>query len=104
MIGVADPPAEGTTRWTWISYGYATLVVIGIGYFLFDLPVQVSDSYNNLVQAAGGTLGSLVYDQFHARAFLRPLLWAHIRVVYDLSNGHYFEWFRGWHVGQVALL
>src|SRR4029453_7233078 len=31
-----------------------------------------------------------------------PLLWGLIRVVADLSGGHYFEWFRGWHVAQVA--
>src|SRR5262245_29045454 len=96
--------ASTSTRWKWISYAYGALVVVGFGYFLFDIPIQVSDSYNNLVEAAGGTLGSLVWGQFHAKSFLRPLLWAHIRIVYDLSGGHYFEWFRGWHVTQVALL
>lgn len=91
-------------RWTWLSYGYAALVVAGISYLLYDIPIQVSDSYGNLVQAQAGTLGSLVYDQSFAEGFLRPFLWAHIRVVYDLSDGNYYAWFRGWHVGQVALL
>ncbi len=91
-------------RWTWFGYAYAGLVVVALGYFLLDLPIQVTDSYGNLVQAADGTLGSLVYRQFYSHAYLRPLLWAHIRVVYDLSGGHYFEWFRGWHVAQVTLL
>src|SRR6185503_9912340 len=91
-------------RWTWLSYAYAALVVTGISYLLYDIPIQVSDSYGNLVQASGRTLGGLVYDQFHAVGFLRPFLWGHIRVVYDLSGGNYYAWFRGWHVGQVVVL
>jgi hypothetical protein len=90
--------------WTWLSYGYAAIVVCGIAYLLHDIPIQVSDSYGNIVQAQGGTLGSLVFSQFYARGFLRPFLWGHIRFVYDLSGGDYYEWFRGWHVGQVAVL
>jgi hypothetical protein len=27
-----------------------------------------------------------------------------VHVIFTLSNGHYFEWFRGWHVFQVLLL
>lgn len=95
-----DPP----NRWTWLSYAYAALVVVCVGYLLLDIPIQVSDSYGNLVQAAQGTLGSLVSDQFQTRGFLRPFLWAHIRIVYDLSGGNYYAWFRGWHVAQVAVL
>ena len=91
-------------RWVWLSYGYAAMVVAGVAYFLVDLPVQVTDSYGNLVKAAQGTLGSLVYGEFYQRAYLRPFLWGHLRIVYDLSGGAYYEWFRGWHVGQVALL
>jgi hypothetical protein len=101
---MTEPDRDRPNRWTWLSYAYAALVVVGASYLLLDIPIQVSDSYGNLVAASGGTLGSLVYDQFHARGFLRPFLWAHIRVVYDLSGGNYYPWFRGWHVGQVAVL
>ena len=87
-----------------MSYAYATLVVAGLGYFLYDLPIQVTDSYGNLVKASATTLGTLVYQEFHQAGYLRPLLWAQLRLVYDLSDGAYYEWFRGWHVGQVALL
>jgi hypothetical protein len=102
---VADDRAVSEpNQWAFVSYAYAALVVFGMGYFLLDLPIQVSDSYGNLVQATDGTLASLVYEQFRTRAFLRPFLWAHIRIVYDVSGGHYYEWFRGWHVGQFAVL
>src|SRR6186997_819385 len=101
---MTESDLDRPTRWTWLSYAYATLVVVGVSYLLLDIPIQVSDSYGNLVAASGRTLGALVYDQFHARGFLRPFLWAHIRIVYDLSGGDYYTWFRGWHVGQVAVL
>ena len=101
---MTDSDLDRPNRWTWLSYAYATLVVVGISYLLFDIPIQVSDSYGNLVAASARTLGGLLYDQFHAVGFLRPFLWGHIRVVYDLSGGNYYPWFRGWHVGQVALL
>jgi hypothetical protein len=90
--------------WRWLAYAYVAVVLAVFGYFLADLPVQVSDSYGNLVQAARGSLGSLVRDQFLTHAFLRPLLWANIRIVYDLSGGSYYEWFRGFHVAQWLIL
>jgi hypothetical protein len=92
------------TPWTWLAYGYAALVVCVVGYGLLGMPVQVSDSLNNIIQASRDSLAWLVYNNFWQRGYLRPFLWGLIRVVFDLSNGHYFEWFRGWHVGQVALL
>ena len=90
--------------WRWLSYGYAALVVAAMGYFLWDVPVQVSDSYGDLVTAAHGTLGTLVSSEFHQHAYLRPFRRGLIRIVFDASQGHYFEWFRGWHIGQIAAL
>ena len=106
-VGLPGPErSRGQTRglWRWLSYAYGALVAAGIGYFLWDVPVQVSDSYGNIVTASHGTLGSLVSSEFHQRAYLRPFLWGLIRVVLDLSRGHYFEWFRGWHIAQIAVL
>jgi hypothetical protein len=91
-------------RWRWLSYGYAAASAAAMGYFLWDVPVQVSDSYGNIVTASQGTLGSLISSEFHQRAYLRPFLWGLIRVVLDLSRGHYFEWFRGWHIAQIVVL
>ena len=78
--------------------------MLGVAYFLIDLPVQVTDSYGNIVKALHGTLGALIYGEFYQEAYLRPLGWAQLRVMLDFSNGRYFEWFRGYHVAQVALL
>jgi hypothetical protein len=91
-------------RWPVACYAYAAAVVVGFAYFLVGIPIQVSDSYGNMVQAAEGTLGTLVHGQFYQRAYLRPFLWANLRIVYDVAGGEYFAWFRGWHVAQVGLL
>jgi hypothetical protein len=68
------------------------------------VPIQVTDSYGQLVKAAQGTLGSLLYGELYQRSYLRPLMWGHIRVVHDLAGGNDYLWFRGWHVAQVAVL
>jgi hypothetical protein len=96
--------SDRATRWTWLAYVYAALVACVLGYGLLGMPVQVSDSLNNIIQASGGSLSGLVYNNFYQSGYLRPFLWGLIRVVFDLSGGHYFEWFRGWHVAQVVVL
>lgn len=81
------------------------LVACGVGYGLLGLPVQVTDSFGNLVQVSSEpSLTGLVYKQFYQTAFLRPFLWGQIRLVYGLADGHYYAWFRGLHVAQVAAL
>jgi len=92
------------TRWAKLSYAYAALVAVGVAYFLLDLPIQVSDCYGNMVKAAKGTLSQLVASEFHQQSYLRPLGWAQIRILLDLSQGRYFEWFRWWHAVQIVLL
>lgn len=92
------------TRWTAAAYAYAAVVIAGFGYFLAGVPIQVTDSYGNIVKATHGTLGSLVYGEFYQRSYLRPFLWGTLRVVLDASRGHYYVWFRGLHVAMVALL
>ena len=75
-----------------------------LGYFLLGLVIQVSDSFGNLLALQTPTLGELVRSQFSQHAYLRPLLWAQLKIVYELSGGQYFLWFRGVHVAQVLVL
>jgi hypothetical protein len=104
MSAVTPRPALPADRWTRAAYLYGVLLLAGVGYFLLDLPVQLTDSYGNIVGASEGTLGNVVYRQFFQRGCLRPFLFAHIRVLLDLAGDQYFWVFRGWHVVQVALL
>jgi hypothetical protein len=74
-----------------------------LGSFLLGLPVQVSDSFGNMLKLSS-SWSDLFYSEFTQHAYMRPMMWAHLKAVYDLSAGHYFAWFRGAHVVQVVTL
>lgn len=91
----------GAVRAAWL---YAAAVAVVVGLFLLEIPIQVSDSYGNMLKL-DASWRELMLGEFTQRAFLRPLLWAELKVVYDLAGGSgYFAWFRGVHVAQVAVL
>jgi hypothetical protein len=97
----AVPLTRSESRALW---AYVALVVAGFAYFLVDLPVQVTDCFGNMRNAARGTFVDVVYREFFQQSYLRPFLWAHIKVLQELSGGAYTLTFRGWHVVQVAVL
>ncbi len=82
---------------------YAACVVALLAYFLLDIPVQLSDSLQNILAVHRRTMRELFIHNLWSAGYLRPLLFAPIKAVYELSNGHYTVWFRGVHVAQVAL-
>lgn len=91
-------------RWTWLAYAYGLLVAAVLAYFQFGLVIQVSDSLVQLLAVQTPTLGELLSSQFSQRGFLRPLLWAQLKIVYELANGQYYLSFRTIQVFQVLLL
>jgi hypothetical protein len=74
-----------------------------ISYFLFDIPVQLSDSLQNVFAAHQRTLWELIENNLWSTGYLRPLLFAPIRIVYVLANGDLTAWYRGVHVAQLTL-
>lgn len=96
--------APGVARWWWLSCAYGAVLVVVTGYFLVGIPIQLTDSYGNMLALVDSSVWATIIDQLYTRAYLRPLLWGQLQAVYDLSGGNYFAWFRLWHVGQLALL
>jgi hypothetical protein len=90
-------------RWFVSSCGYAALVALVTGYFVLRVPIQVTDSFNNLLTLERPFL-DLMRDQFQQAGYLRPGLWAELKLVYDLSGGDYYHWFRLTQALQVAAL
>ena len=90
-------------RWFVWSCGYGALVALVTGYFLLRIPIQVTDSFKNLV-ALDRPFLEIMRDQFQQAGYLRPALWAELKVVYDLSGGDYYNWFRLTQVLQVLAL
>jgi hypothetical protein len=96
-----DPPHW---RWALAGYAYALAGTGVLAYFLLDLPVQVSDSFGNMLKLLGVSFGDLVYNEFWQPAYLRPFLWGELKVVFDLADGNYSAWYRWVHVAQVGVL
>ena len=92
------------TRWRAAAHAYALLVAAGVAYCVARMPIQVSDCLGNLLQIQDVPLARVVADQMSARAYMRPLLWAQIKVVSDLSGGHYFAAFKTVHALQLFTL
>src|SRR5262245_3970229 len=90
------------SRWLYISYAYSALVAAALGYFLLRIPIQVTDSFLNMV-ALDKPFWDLVRAQFADQGYLRPGLWAELKLVYDLADGDYFYWYRLTQVVQAAL-
>jgi hypothetical protein len=95
--------APADRRAVWAAYGLALLAALGVGHFLLGIPIQVSDSFANMLELST-PWGELLDDQFSQRAFLRPFLWAELKLVYELSGGNYTPWFRWTHAAQVLTL
>ena len=85
------------------SYGAGALVALGLALALLAIPIQVSDSFGNMLKLST-PWPQFVVQEFTQPSYLRPFLWMQLKAVYDLSGGHYFAWFRGVHVLQVVLL
>jgi hypothetical protein len=100
LSGSFDAPAYGPVVF---AYAYAAVVALGIAHFLLGIPIQLSDSFGNML-VLDGSWRDLIVREFTQRAYLRPFLWAELKLVYDLSGGDYFAWFRATHALQVALL
>ena len=97
----AHAPFQGTS-WLVICV-YCALTVCVLGYFLLGMPVQLTDSFGNMLKLES-SWSALMRGEFTQHGYLRPLLWAQLKAVFDVAGGHYTAWFRGVHVLQIAAL
>ena len=95
--------AAADRRWAAAAHGYGLIVAAVIGYFLLRIPVQVTDSFTSIL-ALQAPFATLIRDQFYQVGYLRPALWAEMKLVHDLSGGEYFYWFRMTQAVQVVVL
>jgi hypothetical protein len=76
----------------------ATVVALNIAYGLMRMPVQMSDSLEQLLNAQHSPS---VLAQFAAwsqqGAYLRPMFFAEVKALFDLAHGHYWLVYRGFH-------
>ena len=76
---------------------------LGLALALLAIPIQVSDSFGNMLKLST-PWPAFAIQEFTQPSYLRPFLWMQLKAVHDLSGGHYYAWFRGFHVVQVVVL
>ncbi len=110
---VASPNAAqasdaGTARanrfWRLATYAWALLGALGLTYFIWHMPFQVSDFIGNLLAIRQGSLLDVFRDQPWNGPYLRPLVWVFFKVVFDLAHGHYVVAYKLAQVIQVGVL
>ena len=87
--------------WQRAAWAYALVTTAALSYFILGIPVQLTDCLANLFRVQDRS----VIDIFMAEArgaYVRPLLWAQIKVAYEAANGHYFLTFKAIHIAQLA--
>jgi hypothetical protein len=72
---------------------------------MWRMPVQVSDSLQEILDAqASPSVAASFLDAAGSTAYLRPLRISQIKVLFDLSQGHYRLAYRGFHVVLIIAL
>jgi len=84
------------------GYAVALLFCATLGYLLLRIPIQTTDSFVNIL-LLDRPFGQVVAEGVQG-GYVRPGLWASFKIVYDLSRGALFEWFRWTHVLQASLV
>lgn len=89
-------------RWATASYAYVIAAAIGLGYFLLRIPIQLTDSFVNIA-TLNHSFTELMRNALQP-GYMRPALFAELKLVYALSGGDYFHWFRVTHALEAGLV
>lgn len=87
-----------------LAYLCAGALAASIAYCLYHLPFDIGDNLGNLLQLTDTTVSRIFVGTLQLQGFMRPMTWASMKVVFDLSGGHYFLAFRTLHVVSVVVL
>ena len=101
--GDADrDPGGAPTVWTYAAYGLAATLVIGVASCMWAVPLPLSDNLVLILEAQRMRLVDGLRTAFMDRGVLRPFYWAQYKVLFDLSGGHYYLAYQGFHVAMFA--
>ncbi|HKE87846.1 MAG TPA: hypothetical protein VKB50_29025 [Vicinamibacterales bacterium] len=98
-------PAPPVNRGRALVMAFAAVLAVSIAYDMWRMPVQVSDSLQEILDAqASPSVTESFRHAMGSTAYLRPLRIAQIKAVFDLSQGHYTAAYRGVHVVLIVTL
>lgn len=103
--GVADPPLQrGGGAWAVAVWIFTAALAATLTHFILGIPLQVWDSFGNLTQIQEiGYVDAIKAFFAPSAGYYRPLLWAQLKTVLELTNGHYYAWYKGVQVLQIIL-
>lgn len=80
-------------------------MTLSVCYSLVRIPLQVTDSLIPILDAQEhGSVFSALASSLKFRAYLRPLRMVQIQLLFELSRGHYFLAYKGFHVVLLIAL
>lgn len=91
-------------HWRRLAYACALAAGALMSVFVLDIPVQLSDSFTEFTGIQGRSWWEIVSAEFYNGTYFRPLRRGLIKVVYDLSGGHYYAAFRSFQALELILL
>jgi hypothetical protein len=89
---------------TLAAAAYTALVCASLALFLYEIPIQLTDSFNHLLNVQGQSFGSIVRSYFFQDGYFRPFWWMETKAIFEASGGRYHLWFRGLHAVQTCVL
>ena len=87
-----------------LAYGAAMIAWTLVAISLLRIPIQLSDSFTEFLAMQAQSLWSVVRSELAGGPYFRPLRRALIKIIFDLSGGNYYYWFRGFHALEVLIL
>jgi hypothetical protein len=102
----SPPPGKARSSiWSRLAYAYAIVMALGVGYFMFLTPYQVSDNLSYILVAQASSYGELLAANFTGRGSIRPLMWLQQKVLFHLApDGQHMTTFKLFHVAQLVAL
>jgi hypothetical protein len=87
-----------------MAYGVAAAAAALFGAALLRIPIQLSDSFTEFLTMQAQTLSAVIGAEIGGGPYFRPLRRGLIKLVFDLSGGDFYPWFRGFHALEVLVL
>jgi hypothetical protein len=93
--------------WHLVSYGFALIVVAGLSYFLWRMPLQVSDNVALIMIAQARSVREIIGTELRTGSWqMRPLLQLSVNLAFEIADalGAYFLTFKGIQIAQLSAL
>lgn len=101
---VAAPEITGSpTGWTCASYAVALALTSGVVSAMWGVPLPLSDNLVLILNAQRLSMWEILHGALLDQELLRPLLPALYKVLFELSRGHYYLAFQGFHVAMLTV-